>query len=116
MADFRLDVDIRGLKELDTRTHRLLGQVVRKAALDIEAHAKGAAPVDTGHLKSSIQAQMTGELTAEVAVGAEYGAYVELGTVRAAPRPYLGPAVEAVSDGFAAAVAAAVRQAAEKRG
>lgn len=90
------------------RTRKRLSAAVRKAAFDIEAQAKVSAPVDTGALKASIQATTTGELDAEVAVGVEYGVYVELGTVKAGAQPYLGPAVDLVGPVFLAMVAAII--------
>lgn len=41
-----------------------------------------------------------GRLEALVAVGAEYGVYVEYGTTRAPAQPYLTPAVESVRSDF----------------
>ena len=43
---------------------------------------------------------------AYVAVGANYGIYVELGTTRRAAKPYFYPAVEAVRPSFDAAMSA----------
>ena len=80
------------------------GQAVRKAASDIEAGAKDRAPVDTGALKNSIQAKSTGELSAEIGPGVDYGIYVELGTHKAAAQPYLVPAAEFVRPSFEAAM------------
>jgi HK97 gp10 family phage protein len=40
------------------------------------------------------------DLTAIVAVGAEYGIYVEMGTSRQAAQPYLGPAAEGQRQAF----------------
>jgi HK97 gp10 family phage protein len=77
---------------------------IRKAAFDIEAGAKVRAPYRTGFLRNSIQATMTGVLSAVVAVGAHYGIYLEYGTYKMAPRPYLTPAVEAVRPGLVAAM------------
>ena len=74
---------------------RALKAVLGKIAADITEHARGAAPVDTGFLKNSINFEVSDQM-AIVFVGAEYGIYVELGTVRMGARPYLGPAVEAV--------------------
>jgi HK97 gp10 family phage protein len=68
------------LPQVSRETRRLLGLVVRKAAFDVEAAAKAKAPVDTGNLRASIAVMPTGELSAEVRVGAEYGAAVEYGT------------------------------------
>ena len=99
----------------------VLGQVVRKTALDIQANAQSLAPVDTGFLRNSIYTvtskdstygqveQPAGkdayllpqteappdDQTAYVAVGANYGIYLEYGTRYMAPRPYMTPAIEA---------------------
>lgn len=69
------------------------GAAVEKTAADIEADGKVFAPVDTGHLVGSISSDVDG-LSAEVGPTAEYGAYVEDGTSRAAPQPYMGPAAD----------------------
>ena len=104
-------------------------QAVKKATLDCEGHAKANAPVDTGFLKSSIYSELHASSdygnadappagadllpevdkpkdahTGIVAVGASYGAFVELGTVHAAAQPFLGPALDAVRPGFDAAL------------
>lgn len=74
--------------------------VVAKAATDIEAMAKSLAPVDTGTLRNSIQANKTGPGAWLVTVGVDYGLYVEWGTARMAAQPYLGPAVAHVRPSF----------------
>ena len=99
--------------------HKALSQVVRKTALDLQASAASKAPVDTGFLRSSIYtvtstdstygqagsppgdssllpevAKPEDDLTAYVAVGANYGVYVELGTRFMPAQPYFYPAVE----------------------
>jgi HK97 gp10 family phage protein len=87
-----------------------MGDLVRKAAMDVVAHAQQAAPVDTGNLRNSIRQHPTGPWSARVVVGAEYGAYIEYGhrlvawghdTGRDVPaRPFLTPAVERVRPEF----------------
>lgn len=71
-------------------------QIVAKAALDIEAHAKSIAPVDTGTLRASIQAIKIGLAHWKVVVSVHYAAYVEFGTVKMAAQPFLQPAVNFV--------------------
>lgn len=108
-----------------------ISQVIRKAAFDIQAKAQGSAPVDTGFLKNSIYtvtsdssnygnagslpkgASLLPEIpgppdahTAYVAVGANYGIYVEMGTRHMPPKPYLDPAVETVRPSFESAMSA----------
>lgn len=75
-------------------------QFVAKAAMDIEAHAKSRAPVDTGTLKNSIQATRVGDAHWRVVVGADYGMYVEWGTVHMAAQPFFQPAIQAVTPTF----------------
>jgi HK97 gp10 family phage protein len=82
--------------------------VVAKAAMDIQAHAQGRAPVDTGTLKNSIQATRMGTAHWRVVVGADYGLYVEYGTYRMAAQPFLRPAIESVRPMFLAALKAMV--------
>lgn len=63
-----------------------------------QASAPGEAPaVDTGFLTNSIQVATTGPLTAEIQIPAEYAAYLEFGTRRMAPRPYVQPAIDAIT-------------------
>ena len=88
-----------------------LAAVVTKTATDLEAQAKGLAPVDTGNLRNSIQAVPQGPLAATVKVGAEYGIYVEFGTYKAPAQPFIVPATEAARPGFVAGIAQALRAA-----
>lgn len=79
------------------RTHQELSQLVRTSAFRVEAGARLRAPVDTGNLRRLIKAEMTGDLSAIIVSGAEYGIYVEFGTTRMRARPYLTPALEEVA-------------------
>lgn len=88
------------LPELRGQLRQRASQVVRTTALDIEAQAKATVPVDTGTLKNSIQAEQAGDLAWQVGTPVEYAPYVEYGTTKMAPRPYLGPAAEAVRGPF----------------
>jgi HK97 gp10 family phage protein len=85
-----------------------VSRAVRETALGIEADAKLRAPVRTGFLRNSIQTQITGEMSAEVTVGAEYGAFVELGVRGRAGQPFLTPAVDAARQQFEKALKAAL--------
>lgn len=71
-----------------------VSQVVRKTLLDIQGDAQIMAPVDTGHLESSITMEMTGTTEGQVGPEANYGRYVEEGTWKMAAQPYLTPAAE----------------------
>lgn len=87
-------------KELDIRSHA----VTVKTTADVEAGAKARAVVDTGHMKSSIDGQVSGT-QGRVSVNADYGIFVELGTSRTAAQPFLGPAAEEQRPAFLAACA-----------
>lgn len=107
--------------------HTAMSQVVKKTAFDLQANAQTLAPVDTGNLRSSIytktsdgdqypgggsaapidnQVPGVDDMTAYVAVGAQYGIYLEMGTTRMPAHPYLAPAAEAVRPAFEAAMGA----------
>src|SRR5579883_1482086 len=92
------------LPELQGQLRIRASQAVRKAAFDIEARAKAVVPVRTGNLKNSIQTTIESELSTVVGTAVHYAPYVEFGTRRMAPRPYLGPAAEAVRPSFEAAM------------
>lgn len=85
------------------------GQIVRKAARDIEGNAKSFAPVDTGNLKNSIIATDTGPLTAIVGTNVEYGIHQEYGTVNQSGQAFMRPAVERVRPDYIEAFAKFLR-------
>lgn len=72
---------------------------LRKTALGIERDAKIIAPVDTGALRSSISTDFSGNaaagrMSAEIGPTVDYAHFVENGTSRMAPQPYMRPAAE----------------------
>ena len=91
MSDLaRFAEDLR--ENADTLTRRA-SQVVRKAALDTMADAKTLAPVDTGNLRNSITTDARqGDLVAVVEATASYSAYIEWGTSKMRPQPFMRPA------------------------
>lgn len=63
-----------------------------------QASAPGEAPaIDSGLLANSIQTAVVSPLLAQVRIGAEYASYLEFGTRRMSPRPYVQPAIDAIS-------------------
>jgi HK97 gp10 family phage protein len=66
---------------------------VAKVGHLVEADAKVFVPVRTGNLKGSIHTEVSG-LTAEVSANTEYAVFVEHGTSRMRPQPYMGPALD----------------------
>lgn len=57
-----------------------------------ERYAKELCPVDTGRLRNSISHERD-ERGAYIGTNVEYAPYVELGTSRQSPQPYLKPAI-----------------------
>ena len=114
------------LPELTAEIEKAASEIVRKTAYDLKALAQAEAPVATGFLKNSIYTVTKGEstytsipssgptlpevepptdaTTAYVAVGAEYGVYLEFGTSHMAAQPYLYPAADAVRPAFVEAM------------
>lgn len=69
-------------------------QALTAIGLTAESYAKQECPVDTGRLRNSItHAVESGEKAVYIGTNVEYAAFVELGTSRMKPRPYLKPAV-----------------------
>lgn len=112
-----LSVDTTGVTHLrhaidriGPRVRKEAGVAVRTRAHDIENLAKQNVPVDTGYLKSTIGVSMgVDDLIAVVGASANYAHFVEYGTAKMAPRPFLGPAFEAVRPAFEADIAAIMK-------
>lgn len=100
------------LPAMDLRMREAAAKVVKSTALQCEAMAKTKAPVDTGALRTSIQAQPETELSWIVGPGVSYAIYVEYGTVYAAPQPYMTPAAESLRSSFIQRMNDAVERAA----
>lgn len=75
--------------EVEVRARATVARAAEQAAAD----AKQRAPVATGFLRDSISAQVDGK-DADVIAAAEYAAYVEYGTYKAAAKPFFTSAVE----------------------
>lgn len=75
-----------------------------------QASAPGEAPaVDTGTLFGEMQWRSTGPLSAEVDIIPEYASYLETGTRRMAPRPYVQPAIDAITAKYSGILSSARR-------
>lgn len=99
-------------KHLSAEAQRITARaalVVQKSAFDLQRGAMSRCPVDTGNLRGSISTEFrggAGSIEAEIGPTAHYGGYVEDGTSKMAPQPYMGPATDEVEPKFLAAVAA----------
>lgn len=93
--------DISGLVEVRADNREAIANAIDRAlvaaleevGLVAEGYAKRACPVDTGRLRNSIT-HIVDEGTRHVIIGTnvEYAPYVELGTRRQKPQPFLKPA------------------------
>ena len=90
-------------------------KVVAGGGERIAQAARSMAPRRSGRLARSIRSDVTSgndaDASVEVGPTVRYGRFVEHGTVRMDAHPYLGPALEAVSDGVAESVADAAARA-----
>lgn len=115
MAEFNIDVaEIRRFErdvEASTETARKqVRDTVRKSTFATEAGGKMRAAVDTGFMRNSITSDFVGS-NRDVAQGetgpeAEYSKWVELGTSRQTPQPFMGPAADEEEPNFYAALEA----------
>ena len=80
---------------------------VRKAAYDVQAGGQALAPVDTGATRNSIGVDFDSSdgFSATIGPTTAYAPYLEFGTGRMSPRPFMGPAADAVLPSLEAALA-----------
>jgi HK97 gp10 family phage protein len=88
-----LDKYIVDLATAGPKAEALTETVVQKIGFDVVVEAQTIVPVDTGNLKSSIGVDFEG-LGFEAGPTAGYGHYVEFGTSRMSPQPYMRPAFD----------------------
>ncbi len=113
MADITIRIEGSGLSRIREQVRSRVETAVAKVAHGIEEDARRRAPVRTGFLRSSIEAipadaAEPGVVEWEVGAAAPYGVFVELGTSKMPPRPFLIPAAEAGRKPFLDAVGEAL--------
>lgn len=91
-----MTLDTRVLDSIIRNMPNRASEIVRTAAHEVESRSKQRAPVDTGALKNSLQAEEMDAYLWQVHDGVEYGIYQEFGTSRMAAHPFLVPAVESI--------------------
>lgn len=85
------------LRAAGRNLHPLVVTATTKATLDTASMARELTPVDTGYLRASITIETGSDRTSvygEATAGANYASYVEHGTSRMAPQPFMAPAHE----------------------
>lgn len=84
----------RALERLDGREREIAQErALRAAANMVAAQAKVYAPFVTGFLRNSIQVDEVDATHAVIAPHTDYALFVEFGTSRRAPKPYMRPAI-----------------------
>lgn len=89
-----------------------MGVATQKTVQDTVNQARALAPVDTGNLRAGIQGSTeigATHVVGEVSASAEYATYVEHGTSRMAPQPFMRPAQEATTPAWLQAIGQAAR-------
>lgn len=87
---------LRSLTDISRRVMQVVDVELDDAAQEIKYLAQELVPVDTGHLRSTINVVRFDALSLQVRADAHYAAFVEYGTSRMAAQPYMTPAVEAI--------------------
>jgi HK97 gp10 family phage protein len=97
------------LERASGRVGREAASVVRKSGQQLKTQAQALAPVRTGALMASIEAATSGDgrggaISVTVTPAIRYAVFVEGGTSKMAPEPFLQPALDAVTPDFIAAI------------
>ena len=89
------------------------GRIYRRRGVEHQASAPGEAPAsDTGRLANSIRTSYRENgLVGVVSASTAYAAYLEFGTVKMEPRPFMRPALARRRESFEATIASFVRAA-----
>ena len=79
--------------QVEAAINSAIAKAITMIGQQAEGYAKLMCPVDTGRLRNSITNQIDlHENAVYIGTNVEYGPYVELGTSRRHPQPYLKPA------------------------
>ena len=94
MENVKIKFNNAAMKELEAKAELFIATV----AENVKVEAKILVPVDTGKLQESIDV-FDGDNKREYLIGSKtttYALYVELGTVKMPPKPYMRPALDNV--------------------
>lgn len=88
-----LEIEEDNAQQIADAIDQALAKALEEVGLVAEGYAKKACPVDTGRLRNSITHQVRpSEKSVYIGTNVEYAPYVELGTSRMKPQPFLRPA------------------------
>lgn len=97
-ADVRVVLDRGAIDRVLESPQGDVGRELARRAVSVDRAAKGACPVDTGRLRSSINWRLASDsrgLLAIVGTNVEYAPFIEFGTRRMGAQPFLRPALGA---------------------
>lgn len=99
-------------EQIEAAMNRAVAKALTMIGQNAEGYAKMKCPTRTGRLKNSItNAIDMGEEAVYVGTNVEYAPYVELGTRRQDPHPYLRPAASEHGDEYRAILKACLESA-----
>jgi len=101
-AKAKIIIKYNNLPKIAAKLPEAVGEIVRKAAFDVEANAKAVVPVVTGTLKNSIATEFPTKTSAIIAPHTDYAVSVEYGIRRRTAQPYMRPAADKVEPSFLA--------------
>jgi len=96
MIDIRLISQRLNIRELQDRVGSAAEKALETVSEKIVDTAKQLVPVDTGNLKESIHFE--GQGASKQLFAEDYAIFVETGTSRMSPHPFITPAVKSVSN------------------
>ena len=89
--------------QVEAAIDQAIARAITMIGQQAEGYAKLMCPVDTGRLRNSITNQIDlQENAVYIGTNVEYAPYVELGTMRQDPQPYLKPAASEHGDEYRA--------------
>lgn len=98
-----VEVQENNVEQVEAAMNKAIAKALTMIGLKAEDNAKAICPVDTGRLRNSItNAIDTEENAVYIGTNVEYGPYIELGTSRRHPHPYLKPAAADHADEYRA--------------
>ncbi len=104
------DVQAQAVQEIKIGESIASGHIYRRGNVEHQASSPNDPPSnDTGNLAASISVTDDSDLKSTINVGAEYGLYLEVGTARMSPRPFLSPALAFVEPAFRTAIQEAMQ-------
>lgn len=96
-----------GISSLCEKLTGSIEEIISAGGECVKDSAVSLCPVDTGTLRNSISVSVNGS-NAEISANTDYAAYVEFGTSKMAPKPYLVPALLENADSIISAMAEAI--------